>query len=124
VAGVVSDCVIAGNQAVNGGGVHGATLYDCLIRGNVAQKGGGGVYGSSLHRCRLIGNQAGGSGASDDLCSRSLSEARYVQDGGGGAYASALILVPAGGEHRQRRRRGDPLHFAQLHPGRKPGAGV
>ncbi len=89
-AGVVSDCVIAGNQAVNGGGVHGATLYDCLIRGNVAQKGGGGVYGSSLHRCQLIGNQAGGSGASDTCPPGLTSEARYVQDGGGGAYASAL----------------------------------
>ena len=89
---VVSNCVIAGNQAVYGGGVHSATLYDCLIRGNVAQHSGGGASESTLHRCRLVENQAGGYGSSDPCFPFPLppSPTIFLEGGGGGTYSSVL----------------------------------
>lgn len=83
--GILSNCVIAGNQCwEEGGGANFGTYYNCVFSGNVARSfsgavdwgvlfdctvvsnrvtstgtfGGGGIGGGSAYRCRLTGNAA------------------------------------------------------------------
>jgi hypothetical protein len=63
----LSNCVIIGNNAVEGGAGYSSTFVNCTLSGNVATWGGG-SYLSTLHNCVLFGNTAyqdgGGSGRS------------------------------------------------------------
>ena len=98
-----------GNMLIlNGGGVQGGTLNDCVLMGNVAvtfilnnQRDGGyggGAYGSTLNNCWLVGNLAtwAGGGASDCTLNNCViienagGDSTYATDGGGGAYSSTL----------------------------------
>ena len=62
---ILTNCVFKSNSAGTGGGVYGATLYNCLLTGNIARgngSGGGAAY-SVLYNCTVSGNfaaQAGG----------------------------------------------------------------
>ena len=56
--GVLNNCILSGNQAVNGGGAYGASLVNCLITSNTATSSGGGAYGTFLTNCTVAGNTA------------------------------------------------------------------
>ena len=62
---VLSNCVLTGNSAFQGGGAYGGTLYNCALTGNWGTWHGGGAYGGTLYNCTLTGNSAdSGGGAS------------------------------------------------------------
>ena len=68
VGGTVSNCVVTGNQAMNGGGVYGGTLWRCTLRQNTAQANeevggggfGGGAFEAVLYDCLIASNAAYG----------------------------------------------------------------
>jgi PKD repeat protein len=55
---VVSNCVVAGNRGLFGGGTFSGTLNNCVLSGNLASSGGGGAYGSILNNCIVYANTA------------------------------------------------------------------
>jgi hypothetical protein len=85
-SGILTNCVLAANQARYGGGAFHGTFYNCVLTGNLSKEGGGaydstlqncvlttnecitspngyagrggGAYGGTLHNCTLIGNKA------------------------------------------------------------------
>ena len=56
--GTVNNCVITGNQAVNGGGAYAANVVNCLITSNNATYTGGGAYGVFMTNCTVVNNTA------------------------------------------------------------------
>ena len=61
---VVTNCVLIGNAAYDGGGGgYYGTLVNCILAGNTASSfnsgSGGGAYNSALVNCLLTGNQSG-----------------------------------------------------------------
>jgi hypothetical protein len=90
---VVSNCVISGNSAGDGGGATGGTLYDCSISGNAATPGsGGGANASTLNRCTLSGNSAAFVGGGANNCT--LNDCQLIgnrtqdYDGGGAIHCT------------------------------------
>ena len=87
--GVLTNCVLTGNQAEAGGGVYGGALYNCTLTNNCAG-GGGGAVQSTLYNCTLAGNYAeqGGGASGSELhdCVLSGNSARQ----GGAAYDCTL----------------------------------
>jgi hypothetical protein len=61
--GVVSDCVLANNSAVTGGGIANGTLNNSWVIGNYTAKYGGGAFGGALNNCTVIGNYSKISGS-------------------------------------------------------------
>jgi len=109
---VVSNCVLAGNSAgdgggaysatlnncallsnscsYNGGGANSCTLNDCTITGNAATDYGGGAYYSTLNRCTFRSNSAGtGGGAHFSTLNNCALTGNSAADGGG-AYSCTL----------------------------------
>lgn len=64
-SGTLLNCILTGNSAVSGGGAIGSTLTKCALTGNTATGNGGGVSASSLTQCTLTGNSASSGGAAE-----------------------------------------------------------
>jgi PKD repeat protein len=56
--GTLDNCTLTGNSASIGAGASSSTLYNCTLTGNNAKSWGGGVFGSVLYNCTLTGNAA------------------------------------------------------------------
>ena len=83
---VVTNCVLSGNSAWDGGGAFGGTLNNCTLTGNSAEYGGG-AADCTLDNCALSGNSAGGGGGALGCtlnnCTLTGNSALYGGDGGG-----------------------------------------
>ena len=102
--GVLSNCVITGNAANDGGGgVRGGTLYNCTIVSNSVGFGycsGGGALTSTLNNCTIIGNSAwGGGGAASSILNGCTISSNWVQhplgpeggDSHGGGVSDSIV---------------------------------
>ena len=90
----VNNCTLTGNRAGSGGGAYGGTLNGCALTGNSASSEGGGTYGGTLNGCALSGNSASwGGGASWSTltdCTLTGNCVSTAVGSGGGAYECAL----------------------------------
>ena len=58
--GTLRNCRLTGNSAGQGGGVASSVLYNSLLTGNSASSLGGGGHGATFYNCTLISNTAPG----------------------------------------------------------------
>jgi len=97
VGGTLYNCVLAGNYAAGGGAAYNLTMNDCTIQNNQATVGGGGVWNCTLNRCVVSGNQLGGYGGGSysdspgaSVLNNCLLIDNYAFSGGGGDYQGEL----------------------------------
>jgi hypothetical protein len=86
--GIVSDCVLSHNRAIDGGGTIYGTLNNCLVMNNMATIAGG-TYYSILNNCTVVNNYTTmmtGGGTYGGIVRNSIVVSNFVQS------ASALIL--------------------------------
>jgi len=91
---IVSNCIIRGNSAGDGGGAARGTLINCILSGNTATLGsGGGANDSALHDCTVSGNSAGfvGGGAINCSLSNCIVTGNTVNDYRGGGVINCTL---------------------------------
>lgn len=94
---MVSNCVLFGNQASMGGGIHGGLLFNSVVISNYAANQGGGACGAQVQDCRIDLNRAT-DGGGVALCEVSRCLIRTNNGGnGGGAYVSRLTACELSG---------------------------
>ncbi len=92
VSGVFYNCTFTGNSANSGGAIFSATMYNCLVSSNSAGNGGG-CYSGTAYNCSFIGNIAGnGGGGYNSFFQNCLFTGNVATGsfGGGAAYQSSL----------------------------------
>ena len=99
-AGIISNCILTGNEAVFGAGAFQGSLYNCMLLGNRAKNDdspyngkGGGAYNGELFTCTIADNSAGnqGGGVYGGSLINCLLLDNWADDGfGGGSYNSKL----------------------------------
>jgi hypothetical protein len=90
VSGLLVDCIISNNFSVaNGGGAWLVTLTNCVVTGNASASTGGGAYGSTLNNCIVSNNSAilFGGGVGQCRVSHSIIISNLVSGGGLGGGA-------------------------------------
>ncbi len=92
---ILTNCIVTGGTAVDGGGAFQATLNNCILSANSAGTGGG-AEGCILNHCTLDGNYAGyggGMGGGVDTCTlNDCILTNNTGDGYGGGGASSSLL--------------------------------
>jgi hypothetical protein len=91
VSATVSNCVLVGNAAIEGGGAGGGTLNNCVIEGNSAEFGGGAAE-AVLNNCILTNNWASSAGGGSSYgFVTNCTLANNAAGNGGGAWGSVLV---------------------------------
>jgi hypothetical protein len=92
----LGNCLVSGNQAINGGGVYG-TVSNCVVNGNTASGSGGGLYYFSfgmlqtIPNCEFTNNSAmNGGGSYGGYFTNCIFSANTAATNGGGVYTAAL----------------------------------
>jgi sugar lactone lactonase YvrE len=84
---VLSNCVLSGNSASDGGGASGGTLDNCTLTGNSADWSGGGAESCTLNNCTLTANSAWNGGGADGS---TLKNCTLTGNWGSGASGGTL----------------------------------
>jgi hypothetical protein len=93
--GSVSNCMFTRNSGALGGGAYTSVLYQCTLISNDAGSGGG-AFGCSLFNCLLVGNtaDAGGGATLGTLCNCTLVD--NTGDSGSTYYSTVYNCVLTG----------------------------
>lgn len=92
---VVSNCILVGSLAYNGGGSFSGTLNNCILTRNSAsgRGGGGGAAVAVLNNCTISSNSSswyGGGVSHSTLNNCTIVDNSAGEYGGGGSYSSTL----------------------------------
>jgi PKD repeat protein len=90
---VISNCILTGSSARNGGAGFRGSYFDCVLVGNSASLDGGCVSSGTLFGCTLAGNAAGryAGAALDSALSQCVVSGNAAALDGGGAQGCALF---------------------------------
>lgn len=92
-AAIVTNCILCGNSAYQGGGAYSGTFNRCTLTANVGYSGGG-ANASALYDCTLRGNSAstGGGATGGTLVGCELVDNSATGTGDGGGVASGAVF--------------------------------
>ena len=92
--GTLHNCIVRANHGGQvGGGVAHSVMYDCEISGNETENGGGGAYRAYLNNCQLRSNRCknDGAGAFGGMLNDCTIVSNRAELAGGGVCAAVLI---------------------------------